>query len=95
MTVRSCLFYFFKNQSITLLKNNPRLMTNNESNTGNIKTVYTMKGKAIDPTTKKYNYNLKTNTGAVELNINNVKVQVGNNVKDVNVTKEGINILFK
>lgn len=65
----------------------------NRSSTAVVKTQYTMNSRKIDPS--KRSYNLTIPKGKLELNINKVRIQIGDNISDVKVTEKGINIMFK
>ena len=70
-----------------------KLSTSTQSNTSNVSPVYLSEARkvALSPQV----YNLDTPGQKFDLYVNDVKINLGNNVRDVRVTELGINIIFK
>lgn len=65
----------------------------NANSTGVVNPVYSFNSKKFNPGDK--NYQIDASNSNFDLEINNVKLQIGSNVKDIIVTTQGVNIVFK
>lgn len=70
-----------------------KLSTSRQSSTSNVNPVYLSETKkvALSPRV----YNLDSPGQKFDLYVNDVKINLGANVRDVRVTEQGINIIFK
>lgn len=68
-------------------------MTNNSTCSTKIVPVYTVTKTPTDATES--SFMMENQPKKIVLNVNNIKIEIGDNVTDVNITHSGINITYK